>query len=91
MRLPLRRREDRPQPHDSSAARNHPPGQASQGPHSLRVQGLPAAQPYLMQPLLTARDLDLPQRAVHHGASHFAGLAHAPEDLKRNQFQGEAQ
>ena len=51
--------------------------------HSLSVWGLPAMQLYPMQTLLTTRDLQLPQRAVHHFVFHFTGLVHSPKYLKR--------
>ena len=45
----------------------------TQDAHSPSVWGLPAMQLYPMQTLLTTRDLQLPQRAVHHSVFHFTG------------------
>lgn len=55
----------------------------TQDAHSPSVWGLPAMQLYPMQTLLTTRDLQLPQRAVHHSVFHFTGLVHLPKNLKR--------
>lgn len=62
----------------------------TQDSHSLSVWDLPAVQLYPVQTLLAARDLDLPQRAVHHSVFHFTGLVHSRKYLKRNNFQSYA-
>lgn len=60
------------QPHRGGAPQDSP-----------RVWGLPAEQPDAMQALLTARELQLPQRAGHHSVRHFTGLLHCPKYLQR--------
>lgn len=51
--------------------------------HSLGVRGLPVEQPNPMHALLTARDLERPQRAGHPLEHQATGLLHSPEHLRK--------
>lgn len=51
--------------------------------HSLGVRGLPVEQPNPMHTLLTARDLERPQRAGHPLEHQATGLLHSPEHLRK--------
>lgn len=56
------------------------------GAHSLSA-GLGAQEPYPVQALVTAGQLDLPQRALQHSVLHDTGLVHSAGCLERKDLR----